>query len=133
MISINRLTIVLPVPVTALSQTTENDCNSKADETTRSTGVAYWIKSSPCPNKESNSSGKMLSVTIRISEKPELTFTILLINGSTSSCFCCPITLLTIVLEVAANAQEKIPAIPKTFRIVLETAKSRAPWCSIKM
>lgn len=66
-------------------------------------------------------------------ENEKLMLTILLTNGSTSSCLPCPMMLLTILLVVEAKAHEKTPNKPKIFLSVLEIASARSPWCSIKM
>jgi hypothetical protein len=53
--------------------------------------------------------------------------TIFPISFITSSFFPCPITLLTMVLLVAAKAHVNTPKKPKMLRMVLEIARSRRP------
>ena len=48
-ISMARLTVELPVPVTALSQIVAKDIINMAIEITRTTGIAAWMNESVCP------------------------------------------------------------------------------------
>ena len=59
MVSISKFIFVLPVPITAFNQTTEKLINTNAVETTRNTGMADCIKSSPCPYIDKNKLGKI--------------------------------------------------------------------------
>ena len=71
-ISDNRFIFELPVPVTAFIHTTEIDIKTNAEETTRSTGIAACIKSSPCPYIERNACGKMFRNVHTNKAKPRL-------------------------------------------------------------
>ena len=60
-ISIRRFIRVLPVPVTALSQTVATDIQSTPILTMRITGIASAVKESSRPKTLRNISGKRLS------------------------------------------------------------------------
>ena len=47
--SLYKLTLVLPVPVTEFSQTTDTDMSTSAIETMRNTGIPASINAGPCP------------------------------------------------------------------------------------
>src|SRR6478609_3171124 len=113
-----RFIFELPVPVTAFIHTTEIDINTNALDTTRNTGMAAVIKSSPWPYIDKNKCGKIFRKIQTSKAKPKLQYMIRLINCGTLWCRFCPITLLTIVLAVAANAQVKQPKNPKILRMV---------------
>lgn len=131
--SIARLTFVLPVPVTALTQTTEKDIITKAEETILTTGIACCTQSALWPYTDKNAYGKRFRIKQTHNAMPVLIFTIFQISSITLCCRPWPIILLTILLQVAANAHENMPNKPKIFRIVLLMDKSRSPWCSIKI
>lgn len=84
-ISIARLIFVLPVPVTAYSQTKAKDIITRAEDTTLTTGMASEIKSSPCPKTDKNKPGNKLIIKQKNSPIQVLITAIFLISPGTSS------------------------------------------------
>ena len=131
-ISIRRFIRVLPVPVTALSQTVATDIQSTPILTMRITGIASAVKESSRPKTLRNISGKRLSKRQRKKVKVKLSAIIFLISGCTLSFLPWPIILLTIALLVLAKDHTNMPNNPKIFRIVLLIANGRSPLFSIR-
>ena len=75
--SIMRFILVLPVPVTALSHTTEIDMSSIPVVTMRNTGMASAIKLSDKRNTESSSPANTLNRINMITAELKLSFMIL--------------------------------------------------------
>lgn len=127
MASMSRVMRLLPVPVTAFSQTVENDIIVIAMVRTRTTGIACSIKLSSCPNTERSTRGNALIRRQRTNVAPVLMDMIFTRSGSTLSCLPWPIILLTMEALVAANAQLQQPVTPKIFRMILEMARASCP------
>jgi uncharacterized protein (UPF0147 family) len=79
--------MVLPVPVTAFSQTEEKDIITNAIEIMRTTGIASVMKDSSCPKNERKVSGEIFKIIVRDAEQDKLRITIRLTSGKTSSDF----------------------------------------------
>ena len=118
-ISIARLMVVLPVPVTPLSQILAILIINKPAETILNTGIPCSIKFSSWPKSAKKGTGKMLTTAHINMQAPMLQIIILLIASITLYSFFCPIKLLTILLQVAEKAHTKTPINPKMFRMVL--------------
>ena len=87
MISMRRLTFVLPVPVTALSQIVAADMQSMPSETIRMTGTASAINVLSRPKTSKNNPGKIFTMRQRKAVNDRLSQTIFLIREMTWSCF----------------------------------------------
>ena len=122
---------VLPEPITAFRNTTAIDIIKIAADITRTTGMAWATNSPDCPYTENNKPGNKLRKMNMIIAEPRLSRIIFLIKGHTSSCLPWPMMLPTMALVVEPNAQITIPARPRMFRMVLETARAISPCASI--
>ena len=125
--SISNVTRLLPVPVTAFNHIVENDINSMAKVTTRTTGMACCVKPAVCTKTDSRICGKRLMRVQITRDTAELILMIFKIRECTLSCLPWPIILLTMAAPVAANDQVMHPMSPKMLRMIFEIASASWP------